>query len=63
MFRIIFLIFGSTMALPGNAKIESMLQNPVQYKVFVLFVEITIGVFVILWSANEFLFKNWLKSG
>lgn len=35
MFRIIFLIFGSTMALPGNAKIESMLQNPVQYKVFV----------------------------
>ena len=34
MFRIIFLIFGSAMALPGNAKIESMLQNPVQYKVF-----------------------------
>ena len=36
MFRIIFLVFGCSMALPGNAKIESMLQSPIQYKVFVL---------------------------
>ena len=36
MFRILILIFGSTMALPGNAKIESMLQSPIQYKVVVL---------------------------
>ena len=40
MFRIIFLIFGSAMALPGNAKIESMLQNPFQYKVFLLQIDL-----------------------